>query len=73
MPAVTLSQLENHLWKAACLLKEPVDEVDFKSHAFPMLFFDRLSEIHDEEHKGALAETQSQLHEIRHSKRLSNP
>jgi hypothetical protein len=31
MPAVTLSQLESHLWKAAWLLKGPVDAADFKT------------------------------------------
>lgn len=29
MPAVTLSQLESHFWKAAWLLKGPVDAADF--------------------------------------------
>ena len=32
----------------------PTDEADFKSHVFPLLFFKRISDVHDEEHAGAL-------------------
>ena len=56
MPAVTLSQLESHLKKAAWLLKGPVDAADFKTYIFPLLFFKRLSDVHDEEHAAALKE-----------------
>ena len=56
MPALTLSQLESHLWKAAWLLKGPVDAADFKTYIFPLLFFKRLSDVHDEEHEAALKE-----------------
>jgi len=54
--AISLSQLESHLWKAAWLLKGPVDAADFKTYIFPLLFFKRLSDVHDEEHAAALAE-----------------
>lgn len=54
--AITLSQLESHLWKAAWLLKGPVDAADFKTYIFPLLFFKRLSDVHDEEHEAALKE-----------------
>jgi type I restriction enzyme M protein len=52
--AVTLSQLESHLWEAANILRGPVDAADFKSYVFPLLFFKRLSDVHDEEHAEAL-------------------
>lgn len=42
--ATSLSQLESHLWKAAWLLKGPVDAADFKTYIFPLLFFKRLSD-----------------------------
>lgn len=54
--ANSLSQLESHLWKAAWLLKGPVDAADFKTYIFPLLFFKRLSDVHDEEHAAALKE-----------------
>jgi type I restriction enzyme M protein len=51
---LALSQLESHLWKAAWLLKGPVDAADFKNYIFPLLFLKRLSDVHDEEHAAAL-------------------
>ena len=54
IPAVTLSQLESHLWDAANILRGPVDAADFKSYVFPLLFFKRISDVHDEEHAAAL-------------------
>ena len=53
-PTVTLTQLESHLWEAANILRGPVDAADFKSYVFPLLFFKRLSDVHDEEHEEAL-------------------
>ena len=41
--SLTLSQLESHLWKAAWILKGPVDAADFKTYVFPLLFFKRIS------------------------------
>ncbi|MHB1077751.1 MAG: type I restriction-modification system subunit M [Prosthecobacter sp.] len=54
--SVTLSQLSSSLWKAAWHLKGPVDAADFKTYIFPLLFFKRLSDVHDEEHAAALKE-----------------
>jgi len=54
--AVTLSQLESHLWEAANILRGPVDAADFKTYVFPLLFFKRISDVHDEEYQAALAE-----------------
>jgi type I restriction enzyme M protein len=56
-PAVTLSQLESHLWEAANILRGPVDAADFKTYVFPLLFFKRISDVHDEEYKAALTES----------------
>lgn len=53
-PTVSLSQLESHLWESANILRGPVDAADFKSYVFPLLFFKRISDVHDEEHAAAL-------------------
>jgi type I restriction enzyme M protein len=53
---ITLSQLESHLWESANILRGPVDAADFKTYVFPLLFFKRLSDVHDEEHATALKE-----------------
>jgi len=54
---ITLSQLESHLWEAANILRGPVDAADFKTYVFPLLFFKRISDVHDEEYQSALAES----------------
>jgi len=54
---VTFNQLESHLWEAANILRGPVDVADFKSYVFPLLFFKRLSNVHDEEYQAAPAES----------------
>jgi type I restriction enzyme M protein len=53
----TLSGLENLLWEAANILRGPVDAADFKTYVFPLLFFKRISDVHDEEYAAALAES----------------
>ena len=53
---VNLSQLESHLWESANILRGPVDAADFKTYVFPLLFFKRISDVHDEEYQAALAE-----------------
>ena len=55
---ITLSQLEQYLAKAACILKGPVDASDFKVYIFPMLFFKRISDVYDEEYQLALEESE---------------
>ena len=54
--ALSLSALESHLWEAANILRGPVDAADFKTYVFPLLFFKRISDVHDEEYQSALAE-----------------
>lgn len=53
---IPLGQLESHLWKAAWTLKGPVDAADSKTCIFPLLFFKRISDVHDEERAAALDE-----------------
>jgi len=55
--AISLSQLESHLWESANILRGPVDAADFKSYVFPMLFFKRISDVHDEEYQAARDES----------------
>lgn len=52
----SISQLESHLWEAANILRGPVDAADFKTYVFPLLFFKRISDVHDEEYQAALTE-----------------
>ena len=55
----TLSQpaLESYLWDAAVLLRGLVDASDYKQFVFPLLFYKRLSDVWDEDHAAALAES----------------
>ena len=53
---ISAQQLESHLWEAANILRGPVDAVDFKTYVFPLLFFKRISDVHDEEYQLALTE-----------------
>ena len=55
--ALTLSQLEQYLSKAAWILKGPIGASDFKAYIFPMLFFKRISDVYDEEYQAALEES----------------
>lgn len=57
MEKLTLSKLEQHLAKAAWILKGPVDAADFKIYIFPLLFFKRISDVYDEEYNAALKES----------------
>ena len=54
---IELSQLENHLWESANILRGPVDAADFKTYIFPLLFFKRISDVHDEETAVALEDS----------------
>lgn len=57
MEKISQSQLEQHLAKAAWILKGPVDAADFKIYIFPLLFFKRVSDVYDEEYLQALNES----------------
>lgn len=49
-----LEQLKSWLWDAANILRGPVDQADFKSYIFPMLFYKRISDVYDEELKESI-------------------
>ena len=59
--SLTLSQLEQHLWGAASILRGPIDQGDFKSYIFPLLFFKRVCDVYDEEFADALEESEGDL------------
>jgi hypothetical protein len=46
---LTLGQVEQHLWGAANILRGPIDQADFKSYIFPLLFFKRICDVYEEE------------------------
>jgi type I restriction enzyme M protein len=52
-----LSDLENHLAKAADLLRGSIDQSDFKAYIFPLMFFKRISDVYLEEYGLALADS----------------
>ncbi|MQT03523.1 SAM-dependent DNA methyltransferase [Streptomyces jumonjinensis] len=56
--ALTLSELESHLLGAAHLLRGLVDQADFKSYIFPLLFYKRLCDVYGEEFDDALAHSE---------------
>jgi hypothetical protein len=60
-PQLDLGRLEQHLWGAANILRGPVDQADFKSYIFPLLFFKRISDVWDEEYAQALEESGGDL------------
>jgi type I restriction enzyme M protein len=51
MTSISLSQLENHLWESANILRGPVDAADFKTYIFPLLFFKRICDVWNEEYQ----------------------
>ncbi|MFG1350958.1 N-6 DNA methylase [Xanthobacter autotrophicus] len=53
--ALTLSQLETHLWRAADILRGSIDSGDYKHYIFGLLFFKRLSDVWEEEYEDRLA------------------
>jgi type I restriction enzyme M protein len=55
--AMTQSDLESHLAKAADLLRGAVDQADFKAYIFPLMFFKRISDVYLEEYEQALADS----------------
>jgi type I restriction enzyme M protein len=58
---VELSELEAHLWAAANILRGPIDQADFKSYVFPLMFFKRICDVYDEELQAALEESGGDL------------
>ena len=54
--AITLNELEQHLWGAANILRGSIDSGEYKSYIFGLLFFKRLSDVWDEEFEQKLGE-----------------
>jgi type I restriction enzyme M protein len=54
---VSVSELEAHLWESANILRGPIDQADFKSYVFPLLFLKRVCDVYDEEFQQALGES----------------
>ena len=55
MTTLSLAQLENHLWRAADILRGSIDSGDYKHYIFGLLFFKRLSDVWEEEYEERLA------------------
>jgi type I restriction enzyme M protein len=53
---LSLSTLENWLFGAANILRGPVDQADYKTYIFPLLFLKRICDVYDEEYQIALKE-----------------
>jgi type I restriction enzyme M protein len=47
-------ELFNHLYEACNILRGPINQDEFKSYVTPILFFKRISDVHDEERTAAL-------------------
>jgi len=46
---ISIETLEAHLWKAANILRGPIDPAEYKNYIFGLLFLKRLSDVFDEE------------------------
>ncbi len=53
-------QLEDYLWDAAVILRGLIDAGDYKQFVFPLLFYKRLSDVWDQDHADALADTKDE-------------
>ncbi len=57
MKATSTSQLFQHVWKAADILRGSIDASDYKGFIFSLLFLKRASDVFDEEAERILKET----------------
>lgn len=53
---LSLQELEQWLWDAACSIRGPVDAPKFKDYILPLLFFKRLSDVFEDEISGLKTE-----------------
>ena len=51
---MTLDELTSLLWGAAVLLRGKINATGYKEYIFPLVFFKRISDVHNEEYKKAL-------------------
>ena len=52
--ALTLDKLKSLLWGAAVLLRGKINATGYKEYIFPLVFFKRISDVHEEEYGKAL-------------------
>lgn len=57
MKVATTSQLYNHIWGAADILRGSIDSSDYKNYILSLMFLKRLSDVFDEEAERILDET----------------
>jgi len=58
-----LAELESWLLEAANKLRGPIDNADFKTYIFPLLFYKRICDVYDEEFNKALLEAEGDIEE----------
>ncbi len=51
---ITLPKLEQYLWKAADILRGPIEVSEYKNYILTLLFYKRLSDVYLEEYEEAL-------------------
>ena len=56
LKALSVSELEKHLWAAADILRGSIDSSDYKTYIFGLLFLKRLSDRFEEEAEKLIAE-----------------
>ncbi len=54
MSRMSLPALESALWGAAQLLRGKINATGYKEYVFPLVFFKRISDVHEEEYRRAL-------------------
>lgn len=54
MSRMSLPELESALWGAAQLLRGKINATGYKEYVFPLVFFKRISDVHEEEYRRAL-------------------
>jgi type I restriction enzyme M protein len=60
---MTLTELESWLFEAANKLRGPIDNADFQTYIFPLLFYKRICDVYDEEFQNALQEAGGDIEE----------
>lgn len=48
---ISLDELERYLWQAAVDLRGQIDAAAYKDYIFPLVFFKRICDVHDEEYQ----------------------